>query len=253
MCTLVLLRRPNHPWPVLIGANRDEMTDRPWLPPAPHWEDRPNVIGGLDQTAGGTWLGLNPEGVCAAILNRHGTLGPAPGKRSRGELVLEALDHADAADAAQALAELDGRAYRPFNMVVADNRDAFFLRHTGRADGRIEVLPIADGLFILTAFDLNDADSDPRIRLNAPLFQSAPAPTPDTGDWSSWETLLASRTGGDGVDGRAAMTFLMENGFGTVSSSLIALPAMDRPDTPPVWLFAAGPPDQVPYLPVALA
>ena len=29
-------------------------------------------------------------------LNRKGTLGPATGKRSRGELVLEALDHAEA-------------------------------------------------------------------------------------------------------------------------------------------------------------
>ena len=28
MCTLVILRRPDHRWPVIIGANRDEMIDR---------------------------------------------------------------------------------------------------------------------------------------------------------------------------------------------------------------------------------
>ena len=33
MCTLVILRRPGHDWPVVIAANRDEMIDRPWLTP----------------------------------------------------------------------------------------------------------------------------------------------------------------------------------------------------------------------------
>ena len=56
-----------------------------------------------------------------------GTLGPEDGKRSRGELVLDALDYADAADAARAMVHLDPAAYRPFNLVVADNRDAFWL------------------------------------------------------------------------------------------------------------------------------
>jgi uncharacterized protein with NRDE domain len=36
MCTLVILRRPGHRWPVLIGANRDEMIDRPSKPPGRH-------------------------------------------------------------------------------------------------------------------------------------------------------------------------------------------------------------------------
>src|SRR5919108_5501887 len=103
MCTLVILRRPDHRWPVLIGANRDEMIDRPWQPPGRHWPDRAEVVAGRDLLAGGSWLGLNDWGVAAAVLNRHGSLGPAAGLRSRGELVLEALDHADAARAPAAL------------------------------------------------------------------------------------------------------------------------------------------------------
>src|SRR6185369_12562384 len=100
MCTVVILRRPGATWPTLIAANRDERQDRPWSPPGPHWPDRPEVVAGLDHLAGGSWLGINAHGLAAAILNRQGTLGPADGKRSRGELVLEALDHADAVDAA---------------------------------------------------------------------------------------------------------------------------------------------------------
>jgi len=84
MCTLVLLRRPGHQWPLILGANRDEMVGRPWKPPGRHWDDRPNVVAGLDELAGGSWLGVNDEGVVAAVLNRVGTLGPADGKRSRG-------------------------------------------------------------------------------------------------------------------------------------------------------------------------
>ena len=61
-------------------------------------------------------MGMNDHGVVATVLNRAGTLGPAEGKRSRGELPLEALDHADAVDAVDALLHLSRDAYRPFNM-----------------------------------------------------------------------------------------------------------------------------------------
>src|ERR1700732_3844430 len=107
MCTLVILRRPAHSWPVLVGANCDEMIDRASKPPGRHWPDRPELLAGLDLLAGGSWLGVNDWGVAAAVLNRHGSLGPAVGVRSRGELVLEALDHADAVAAAEALSHLD--------------------------------------------------------------------------------------------------------------------------------------------------
>ena len=91
MCILIVLRRPSHSWPVLIAANRDEMQDRPWLAPARHWPDRPEVTAGMDKLAGGSWLGVNDHGVTAAILNRTDSLGPAPGKRSRGEIGLMSL------------------------------------------------------------------------------------------------------------------------------------------------------------------
>src|SRR5580693_2543958 len=127
MCTLVILRRPGQDWPVIVAANRDEMVDRPWQEPARHWPDRPEAVAGRDVLAGGSWLGINDFGVVAGVLNRHGSLGPAPGQRSRGELVLEALDHADAKAAAAALGALEPAAYRTFNLIVADNIDAFWL------------------------------------------------------------------------------------------------------------------------------
>ncbi|MBC7950776.1 MAG: NRDE family protein [Rhodospirillaceae bacterium] len=248
MCTLVILRRSQSRWPVLVAANRDEMAGRPWKAPGRHWSDRPDVIAGMDELAGGSWLGINHMGVMAAILNRVGTLGPQAGKRSRGELVLEALDHNDALDAAEALAHLDGRAYRPFNMVLADNRDAYWVRADGSA--KVQVHPIGEGLHIITALDLDDPAS-PRVAAYAPRFADAAVPDPDAGDWTEWAGLMAH--GGTGPDGEeaAAMCFTRDNGFGTVSSSLIALPEMGA-EQPPQWLFAPDRPDRTGYTPVIL-
>ena len=107
MCTVVFLRRPDHRWPLIVAANRDELASRPWRPPARHWPDRRHVTAGIDELAGGTWLGMNDDGLVAGVLNRKNSLGPDAQLRSRGELPLEALDHADAVAAAAALAHID--------------------------------------------------------------------------------------------------------------------------------------------------
>src|ERR1700724_1069422 len=204
MCTLVILRRPDHPWPGRTGANRDEMVGRPPLPPARHWPDRPEIIAGLDELAGGSWLGVNDWGVAAAILNRHGSLGPAPGQRSRGELVLEALDHADAVAAAEALSHLDPAAYRTFNLIVADERDAFWLRHADT--GRVELRPLKDGLSIIASGEIDDLATR-RLELALPAFRAWPVPDPDRDDWSAWEDLLGSTSAPPGEPPNAAMRF----------------------------------------------
>jgi len=179
------------------------------------------------------------------ILNRPGALGPAEGKRSRGELVLEALDHGDAADAADALSHLDARAYRPFNLVIADNHDAFWLKLEAGA-GRVIRRTMAPGLSITTSHDLNDT-ACPRIARHLPRWRAAPPPRPEHHDWRAWQALLAEDT----PEG-AALTIPPRGGFGTVSSALIALPAPQRPHAEPHWLFAAGPPDRTDYHPLPL-
>lgn len=255
MCTVVILYRPGEPWPVVIGANRDEMMDRPWRPPGRHWPDRPDVVAGRDELAGGTWLGLNDHGVVAGILNRRHSLGPQAGMRSRGELPLEALDHAEARAAVEALSRLEPRSYRTFNMVVADRREAFWLRSRGSEspDGGlgVEVMPIPPGLSMLTASDLNDPESN-RIRRYKPLFEAAKAPDPENDDFAAWQKLMASREHDPGVGPGGAMTISTDTGFGTVSSSLIAVPSPAHWPAKPVWLSAAGPPGETPWNPVTI-
>ena len=248
MCTVVILRRPGAAWPLILAANRDERIARPWQAPGRHWPDRPDVVAGRDELAGGTWLGLNHSGVVAAVMNREGSLGPDPDKRSRGELPLEALDHADADAAVEALSHLDGAAYRPFNLVIADNRDAYWLKSTG--GGPLAVTAIDAGVSMLTARDLNDTSSA-RIAAFLPLFQEAAPPAPEKASWGPWEALMAAGRPEDPPSPRTSMSAAASDGYGTVSGSLIALPR-DMPKPRPVWRFCGGRPGIVPYEDITL-
>ncbi len=244
MCTVILLVRPGHAWPLLLAANRDERLDRPADPPGRHWPDRPDVIAGRDRLADGSWLGLNDAGLVAGVLNRAGSLGPQDGKRSRGELVLEALDHADAEDAGAALGALRAQSYRPFYMVVADNRDALLIASDGAT---IRGWRLNPGLHMITARGM-DAAGDRRAERHRPTFATAPAPDPGTGDWTAWIDIL----GRGPAEGRADALWLPpEDGFGTVSSALIALPAALGRDVRPVFLYSDARPGTAAFRSVA--
>ncbi|GHD61469.1 hypothetical protein GCM10017083_48830 [Thalassobaculum fulvum] len=254
MCTVVILRRPGAPWPLIMAANRDELAGRPWRAPDRHWPDRPEIVAGLDVLAGGSWLGINDHGVVACILNRHGTLGPAPGKRSRGELVLEALDHADAADAAHALGALEPDSYRPFNMLLADSRDAFWLAHRGDGGGidggGVDVSPVPAGVSMLTAHDLNDRAGSPRTARYLDRFRAAPAPDPAADDWAVWEMLMGATDHAAEAGPGGAMTISGPGEFGTSSAAMIALPAPGGGK--PVFRFAPGRPDRTGFERIAV-
>jgi hypothetical protein len=236
MCTVILLHRPGEPWPLLLAANRDERLDRPWEAPASHW---PGLIGGRDAMAGGTWMALNRAGVVAAVLNRPGSLGPAPGKRSRGELPLLALEAGSAAEAAARLAALDAGLWRPFHAVLADARGAWFVE--GAGEGRPEARALPPGLALVTAHPPNDLSS-PRIARHLPRFAAARPPAPP--EWGDWPALLADSAG----TAAEALNIPPLGGFGTVCSSLLALGAGGER----LWHFAAGPPDRMPFLPLPL-
>lgn len=180
-------------------------------------------------------------GLVTAVLNRPGSLGPAPGKLSRGALPLMAAEHGTAREACDAMLALDAGEYRSFNMVLADRHSTHFVRGIGH--GRPEGWALQPGLHVVTAHDPNDGGSA-RTRAQLPLFAAADVPDPAHGDWAAWQVLVADRSG----NRSAALNVSAYDGFGTVCSSLVGLPASGRP----VWLFAAGPPDQAAFDPIEL-
>jgi len=234
MCTVVVLFRPGHAWPVVLVANRDERVDRAWDPPAAWWPEHPGVIAGRDRTAGGTWMGINAHGVAAAALNRPGSLGPAAGKRSRGELPLLGLAQTSAATAVEAIAALDASQWRGFNLVIADRAGASFVRGAGH--GHPAAHRLTPGVSMVTAHDPNDPDS-PRVARHLARFQAAAAPEPER--WDEWRAILSDRSGPAG----AQMNVVPRGGFATVCSSLLAIPRQGAP----VWLFSNGAPHEAPF------
>ncbi|MDE0710674.1 MAG: NRDE family protein [Rhodospirillales bacterium] len=244
MCTLALLLRPNHRWPVIIGANRDELASRAWKPPGRHWPARPAVLGGVDLERNGTWLAVNDANVMAMLLNRPVPDPLTPGFRTRGDLPLLALDHDSAIDAASAVMQLDAGQWKPFNLVIADRNTAIWIR----AQGTLTQHQFPTGLSLLANGELN-AMSHARIGTYHPLFERTAAPDPDRDRWHEWAQLLG-RTPVPGGAPDAGMVIPVDHrGFGTVSSTMLAIPA--DPGARPAWKFAPGPPDQSEFTSVA--
>jgi uncharacterized protein with NRDE domain len=128
MCTLIALHRVIPGAPLIVAANRDEYLSRPSEPPALRTGPWGLALAPRDVRAGGSWLGFSATGVFAAVTNRP-CPEPDPQRRSRGLLVFDALSAASAAQAAERLEGLPRRAYNPFNLFIADRRDAFLITY----------------------------------------------------------------------------------------------------------------------------
>jgi uncharacterized protein with NRDE domain len=135
MCLIVLAFDSESDYPLIVAANRDEFHARP-SQDANWWSDNPDIMGGRDLLAGGTWLAVNRTGRFAAVTN-YRDAEPKRGRlRSRGHLVTEFLqsdltpvDYLQAIDAAD---------YAGFNLLVADGMRLAYLSNK---DGVAQQLP----------------------------------------------------------------------------------------------------------------
>jgi uncharacterized protein with NRDE domain len=150
MCTLAVSFQTDRRWPLVVAANRDERLGRPAEGWALRQPDRgPRYAAPRDLLAGGTWIGVSARGLFAAVTNVHlpSGAGPDPRRRSRGELVGEALRHGTASEAREALARKDAGSYNPFHLLVADAARAFLWRYDGDAAAMEDLDP---GLHVVT-------------------------------------------------------------------------------------------------------
>jgi uncharacterized protein with NRDE domain len=83
MCLIAIAHRAHPRFPLVIAANRDEDYDRP-THDAHFWTDAPDVLGGRDALANGSWLAIARNGRFAAVTNLRGAERKS---RSRGALV----------------------------------------------------------------------------------------------------------------------------------------------------------------------
>jgi uncharacterized protein with NRDE domain len=219
MCTVVLNFRPEDSVPLLLLGVRDEFTDRPWRPPARHWDLLP-LVGGIDEQAGGTWLAVHP-GVqrVACLLNGRGTPAAQDKRRSRGELPLRA-----AADGAGTLKDLADdpdalAAYDPFHLVCADAVGVMLLSWDGSAAVLADLPP---GTHLLTNAGHSYPAPEPVTEPKAAHFGPKFAASSDPSDWLA----LADGDGLPPDDPRAIIARrTLPDGriWGTTSQTLVAL------------------------------
>lgn len=114
MCLLTVAHGASERFPLIIAANRDEDYQRP-THEAHVWGDAPDVVGGTDAVAGGSWLAVTAEGRFAAVTNLRGAM---PRTRSRGALVRDFVLGADAPLAYASAVAAVAHEYAGFHLVV---------------------------------------------------------------------------------------------------------------------------------------
>lgn len=135
MCLVVFAWQVHPDFPLVIAANRDEFHSRPTQ--ALHWwADEPDLLGGRDLQAGGTWLAVARNGRIAVVTNYREGHSPQAARRSRGELVTQFLTGEDSPN--DYANNIPGDRYAGFNLLVADQNELCYLSNRGDAPKTME-------------------------------------------------------------------------------------------------------------------
>jgi hypothetical protein len=233
MCTLIAAFQQWPEIPLLVAANRDEALARPATGPLV-WNGDPCFVAPRDETAGGTWLGLNERGLFVGITNRAG-VSAEPSKRSRGLLVTDALRATSAAELSANWKAFDPHAYNPFHLFYADRSAAHLVIWDGV---NLLHLGLEPGLHIITERSAQ-ADHTPRGALIRELWADG-ARQPPVGP-AQYIGLL-SRHADPPQEG--ICVHLDAFGYGTRSSAVLWLG--ESLSHSRLW-WAEGPPCRTPF------
>ncbi len=141
MCLIVLSLGEHPEFPLVLAANRDEFHARATRE-AHWWSDKPDILGGRDLQAGGTWLALHRNGRFATVTNFRDAVPPSPKFLSRGHLVTGFLESRLAPG--DYLDTIRETAYAGFNLIVGTVDEVAYL--SNREEGRRTLKPGTYGL-----------------------------------------------------------------------------------------------------------
>jgi len=225
MCILFLALQQHPKYPVIICANRDEFHQRP-TQEMHHW-DKQNILAGKDLQAGGTWLGLNNNGRFSALTNFRQPAAFSITKKSRGDLVLQAL--ANNSDYMARILIATHHQYNGFNLVYgALNNlhcfDSINKRHhpltsgvhsicNGALDDLWPKMQLGQQQLINVITEHNNStdqslDIEQLFSIMTNDTQSLPEYLPKTGLSDDWEQMLSS-------------IFIVSKEYGTRSTVII--------------------------------
>ncbi|MCB0488548.1 MAG: NRDE family protein [Cyclobacteriaceae bacterium] len=117
MC-LIFLSVNYHPkYKLIVAANRDEFYKRKTAA-AHYWEDHPDILGGRDLEAQGTWMAMTKEGRIGMVTNYRDLSNINPTAPSRGKLVSDFLLSEASADEYLKDIHESASEYNGFNLIL---------------------------------------------------------------------------------------------------------------------------------------
>src|SRR5579859_1515767 len=225
MCLLVFAWQTDPHHPLIFAGNRDERHARAALP-AQLWKDTPQVLGGRDLEAGGTWLAVTLGGRFAVVTNYRDGLEPPKAPRSRGVLTSGFLTGSMGAGDYLEDVRRHAAEYGAFSLLVGDRRDLHYFSNRGDRGGAV-----APGIHGLSNHLLDTPWPKVRLskaRLGALLEQEAP-------ESGALFRILADRTEapagelpdtgiGAELERRVSAAFVVNRVYGTRCSTTLRLP-----------------------------
>lgn len=130
MCLILFAYRIHPKYPLIVAANRDEFYDRKSLP-AHFWEDKPTILAGRDLEKMGTWMGVTTTGRFSVITNYRDPKEVIDGKRSRGELVVNALTYKGSIKEYMMKVSLMKNDYPGYNLLVGERKELYYYSNRG--------------------------------------------------------------------------------------------------------------------------
>lgn len=143
MCLILFAYHVHPDFPLIVAANRDEEYKRKTAV-AHFWDDEPEILAGRDLEKMGTWMGVTKTGRFSAVTNYRDFSEKTEGKRSRGELVVQALlDPKGPGDYVQSL--VDKKAWYPgYNILAGDVHNLYYF--SNRSGDPVSLKPGIYGL-----------------------------------------------------------------------------------------------------------
>jgi uncharacterized protein with NRDE domain len=125
MCLILFAYEYSNNYKLVLLSNRDEYHQRPSLQ-ANFWQIDAAIYGGIDKSAGGSWLSVDKQGRLAAITNVRKPPFEADSKQSRGLLIKDFLSQQlPAKDFLEGLKNQDTE-YSLFNLLLLDNSGLWY-------------------------------------------------------------------------------------------------------------------------------
>jgi uncharacterized protein with NRDE domain len=168
VCLILAAWRVRPDWPLIVAANRDEFHRRP-AAPAAFWGDKPQILGGRDLEAKGTWMAVSRSGRFAAVTNYRGAREPSAAE-SRGALVTRFLDTDIAADRYVAQVVEKQASYSGYNLLACDGEELWWTSNRDSAPRRL-----APGYYALGNLLLDSADVLPLKERARQVIEAGPS------------------------------------------------------------------------------